>query len=232
MTWEEFQITRSYVEKKALELMSHEGKNDAVIGVPLDNYKVFKISKRIFYSVQVNTFKVIINEHLNLAQVTTPEMFGTKNARDVLKALHQQHPIHDLEWFEEFLRHEKCTYIFESEGGNVLDRILRIDLFRMIRNDKEGYPEFVGGILHALKHFSKDGIPYSTHKANHQLVNPQHLIGQTIEAFFVVDGFFENENEYTVLKEIDEKYSLKFVFYREANTGVFFLNTVYKESKN
>ncbi len=231
MTWEEFQNTRKYVEKKALELMSHEEKNDAVTGVPINNYRVFQFQGRAFYSVQINTFMVIVDDHLNKAQLTTPEKFGTKDARDVLEALYQLNPYSDLEWFENFLRHEKCAYVFESEGGEVVDRMLRIDLFRMIRLDKKGRPEFVGGLLHALKHFSKGGVPYSTDKANHELSHPQSLIGQIITAFFGLEGVFENVNEYVVLKDFDEKYNLKFVFYREANTGVFFLNTVYKEPK-
>jgi hypothetical protein len=84
MTWEEFIKTREYVEKKALQLMSHEKKNDAVTGVPLQNYRV-------------------------------------------------------------------CAYIFEAENGDVVDRMLRLDLFRLLKRDKNGRHEFVGGLFHALK---------------------------------------------------------------------------------
>jgi hypothetical protein len=40
------------MEKKAEELMRHEKKDDAITGVPLGNYRVFKIEGRTFYAVQ------------------------------------------------------------------------------------------------------------------------------------------------------------------------------------
>jgi hypothetical protein len=231
MTWEEFQNTRIFVKKKALELMSHEKKNYAVAGVPINNYRVFQTSNRVFYSVQVNTFMVIVDENLHKAQKATPEKFGTGEANDVIEAIRLTHPIFDFDRFADFLSHEKCAYIFEAEGGQVLDRMLRLDLFRLMKPDKDGKNEFIGGLLHALKHFSKDGINYSTGKSNHELAHPQSLVKEIIDAFFSLTGVFETKNQYVVLKPYDDNYNLKFVFYREENTGVFFLKTVYKEPK-
>ena len=231
MSHEEFKRTRKYVEEKALALMSHEKKNDAVAGVPLENYRIFQLRGRVFYSVQVNTFMVIADEFLDRAQEQTPEKFGTGNAHDVIEALHLVNPLFDIKWFTDFLKHEKCAYIFEAEDGEVVDRVLRLDLFRHIKLDKEGNPEFIGGLFHALKHFSRNGINYSTGKSNHELPTPQALVAEIVEAFFSVDGVFETPNVYVVLKDYDAVYNLKFIFYREENTGVFFLKTVYKEPK-
>jgi len=231
MDRDEFSNTRQYVEKKALELMSHEKKNDAVTGVPLENYRIFQKDGRVFYSVQINTFKVLVDEFLLIAQQANPGKFGTGDAYDVIEAIRLVNPIFELNRFTEFLNHEKCAYVFEGEKGEVVDRILRLDLFRLIKIDKNGKNEFVGGLLHALKHFSKNGINYSTGKSAHDIAHPQHLIGEIIDAFFSTLGIFETPDEYIVLKSHDEKYNLKFVFYREENTGVFFLKTVYKEPK-
>src|SRR5690606_17377380 len=112
---------------------------------------------------------------------------------------------------------DKCTYVFESEGGEVLDRMLRLDLFRMIKSDKNGNSEFIGGLLHALKHFSKNGTNYSTGSSNHELYNPQELIGEIVNAFFTIDGVFETPDQYVVLRPYENDYNLKFVFYREEN---------------
>ena len=233
MTWEEFQKTRAYVEKKALELMSHENKNDTPTGVPINNYRLFHTEGRTFYSVQINTFMVIVDNFLLEAQRRFPEKFGTGNAYDIIEALRQIQPL----WYDtaqeiaEFFAKDKCAYVFESDGGEVLDRMLRIDLFRMIKNDKNGNPEFIGGLFHGLKHFSKAGTNYSTGSSNHELDNPQALIGEIINAFFTIDGTFETSDQYVVLRPYENDYNLKFVFYREENTKVFFLKTVYKEPK-
>lgn len=229
--YEELQNTRSYVKKKALELMNHEKKSYAVAGVPFQNYRLYKSNSRLFYSVQMNTFKVIVDDFLVRAQTITSEKFGTGEAKDVVEALYMINPMFGLDGFTDYLKNEKCTYIFESEAGVVVDRILRIDLFRLIQKAKNGKGEFTGGLLHALKHFSKQGINYSTGKCNYELDHPHQLIQMIVDAFFVDEGHFENENEYVVLKELDDNYHIKYVFYREQNTGVFFLNTIYKEPK-
>lgn len=233
MTWEEFQKTRVYVEQKALDLMSHEKKNDTPTGVPINNYRLLRTEGRTFYSVQINTFMVVVDKYLGEAQLRYPERFGTGNAYDVVEALRLIQPLwyNNAEEMVDFFAKDKCTYVFESEEGEVLDRMLRLDLFRMIKNDKEGNPEFIGGLLHALKHFSKNGINYSTGASNHELQNPQTLISEIINAFFTLDGIFETPDQYVVLRPYENDYNLKFVFYREENTGVFFLKTVYKESK-
>lgn len=212
MTWEEFQKTRKYVEKKALELMGHEKKNHAVTGVPLQNYRIFQFSDRVFYSVQINTFQVIVDEFLLTAQKSTPEKFGTGEAYDVIEALRLINPMFDLNRFAEFLSHEKCAYIFEAENGTVVDSMLRLDLFRLLKRDKKDKNEFVGGLLHALKHFSKNGINYSTGKSNHEIAHPQILVGQIIDAFFSLKGTFETSDKYVVLKPYEEKYNLKINF--------------------
>lgn len=231
MSWEEFQNTRAYVHQKALELMSHEKKNDVVTGVPIENYRVFSVNGRQFYSVQVNTFKAIVDEHLQRAQGATPELFGTGEANDVLEALRLVNPIFDLPRFTEFLSHERCAYVFEAEDGKVVDRVLRLDLFRLLKIDENGNNEFIGGLLHTLKHFSKNGINYSTGTDKHELYHPQDLVREIIDAFFCLPGTFETPDKYVVFKPLDEKYQLKFVFYREKNTGVFFLRTCHKLPK-
>lgn len=232
MTWDEYQKTREYVEKKALDLMSHERKDHTPTGVPINNYRGFQANGRTFYSVQINTFKVVVDQYLPKAQMEYPHKFGTGEAYDIVEALRLIDPIFDnSEELANFFAEDKCTYVFEAEGGQVVDRILRIDLFRMIKSDKNGKQEFIGGLFHALKHFSKNDINYSTGSSKHELDTPQSLIGEIIFAFFTLDGIFETSDQYVVFRPYENDYNLKFVFYRECKTGVFFLNTVYKEPK-
>lgn len=231
ITYEELKSTRKYVECKAIELMRSAEKNHAVVGVPYQNYRLYQVGDRLFYSVQTNTFKVIIDDFLIRAQTLMPEKFGTGEAKHVIDALYQINPIFDLDSFTEYLQKEKCTYVFESENGKVIDRILRLDLFRLLQKGKKDKFEFTGGLFHALKHFSKNGVNYSIGKGKLELNHPHELIQSIIEAFFVDKGKFENDKEYVVDKELDEIYNVKYVFHRQPETGVFFLNTVYKEPK-
>jgi hypothetical protein len=231
ISWDEFQNTRAYVHQKALELMSHENKNDAVTGVPIENYRVFNIGDRVFYSIQTKTFKAIVDELLHAAQDATPELFGTGEANDVLEALRLVNPIFDLQRFTEFLSHERCAYVFEAQNGKVVDRVLRLDLFRLLQVNKKGNNEFTGGLLHALKHFSRNGVNYSTGTDTHEMYHPQDLVNEITDAFFCLPGTFETPEKYIVFKPLDEKYHLKLVFYKEKNTGVFFLRTCYKLPK-
>lgn len=230
-THDEFKRIRDFVKKKALHLMRHGEKNYAIVGVPYQNYKLYQIGERLFYSIQTNTFKVIVDDFLIRSQELTPEKFGTGDAIDVIEALLLINPIYDIETFTEFLGNEKCTYILESEKGAVLDRILRLDLFRILRPNEQNKNEFVGGLFHALKHFSKNGINYTTGKSNHELNHPHDLVREIIDAFFIEQGVFQTEQKYVVLKELNENYFVKYVFYRENNTGVFFLKTAYKRHK-
>lgn len=231
MEREEFNSTQEYIKKKAQELMSHEKKDGAIVGVPMVNYRVLEKSGRKFYSVQINTFMVIVDEHLHKAQNTNPEKFGTGDAHDMLEALRLITPRYNLERFTQFLSDEKCSYIFEGENRKVVDRVLRLDLFRLIKPSKNGQDEFIGGLFHALKHFKKNGINYSTGKGGRNLSHPQDLVAEIIEAFFLDEGIFEGPNKYVVIKSYDDAHNMKFVFYRELNTGVFFLDTAYLEEK-
>ena len=227
MTREEWENIRNYVEKKALELMKHERKNDAVTGVPLENYQVFKINGRVFYAVQTNTFKFIMDELLLKAQLFSPNKFGTGEALDVLQALHSfKTTSFDFASFVNFLSHERCAYILEAENGIVIDRMLRVDLFRLLKMNSKNKHEFVGGVFHALKHFSRNGVNYSLGKGKFEIAHPQDLVEEIVHAFFSLTGVFENSKKYVVLKDY-KKYKMKCVFHRESNTEVYFLDTVY-----
>jgi hypothetical protein len=228
ITMDDFIKIHNYFKKKTIELMDYEKNNDTATCVPPQNYLVFSgHSGRTFYSAQSNTFKSIVNELLIKAQQTTPEKFGTGEANDVLEAMRLLKPeFTDLKQFKEFLSHEQCTYVFEGEGGKVVDRMLRIDLFRLIKLATNGRNEFVGGLFHALKYFSRRGVNYSTGKNNQEIPHPQELIGQIINAFFCHEIDFLPPDIY--IAEIPYgTIRLKIFFYRKENTDVFFLDTVY-----
>lgn len=231
MTWEEFQKTRKFIEKKALALMSHEKKDIVKAGFPINNYRKYLIDNRIFYCIKSNVFKAIIESVHTEAQNKYPEYFGTGNALDVIKAIQMIEPTFEFDRHIEFLQNEQFAYIIESENGEIIDKILRVDLFRQLDDLKDDKKEFTGGIFHAFKHFSIDNINLSTGKDIHNIQYPEQILHYATRAFFIAESNFENPTKLVSRIELDEKYNLKFVFYLEEITGVFFIKTIHKEPK-
>ena len=231
MTWEEYQKTREFMEKKALALMDHEGKDMVKAGLPIQNYTAYRIQGRIFYAMKSNVFKEIIKDVYIQAHKNFPERFGTNNADDVLKALYDSEPVFEFDRFKDFLHNEQFAYVIESQDGEIVDKILRIDLFRQLDTNKQGNPEFTGGIFHVLEHFSIEGRNLSTGNDIHDIKHPEEIIKLASEAFFVANGEFETPSKYVSRIDLDDNYRLKFVFYLEENTKVFFIKTIHKEAK-
>lgn len=231
MTWEEFQKTREFIEKKSLDLMKHETKDAAKMGFPINNYRKYLLQGRTFYCIKSNVFKVIIEEYLQKAQKQYPEKFGTGNAIDVITAIYNLEPTFDLNRFVGFLQNEQFAYVIESKDGEITDKILRIDLFRKLDENEKGYKEFTGGIFHSFKHFSVDNVNLSTGQDIHNIQCPEELLHLAAEAFFIAESNHENPKKLVSFVNLDDKYNLKFVFYFEVNTQVYFIKTIHKVAK-
>jgi len=229
MEWEEFQIIRKWFEEKSLALMKHEGRESATIGVLVDNYTQYTIDGRIFYSVKSNVFKHLIERFYLAAHKNFPDKFGTGNASDVIEALYKIQPVFDLKRYTEFLKYEQFSYLIEFSEGKVSDKVLRLDLFRKLNTNTKGHLEFTGGIMHVLKHFSIKGINLSTGRDIHDIIRVGDVIDLIVRAFFIEKGKFETPKKFVSRINLDEKYCLKFVFYLEEKTNVFFVKTIFKE---
>src|SRR6202051_2449627 len=150
------------MEHNALKLMHHEGKAFAKVSLDTSNYEEITISNRKFYTVSTPVFRAIITEVLLEATKKFPEKFGTNRTDTVLDALFHLDPVVRRENFESFLSQEQFCYVFEIIGDKINDRVLRIDLFRDTFTQPNGESEFRGGVLHAFKHYSYDGVRLST----------------------------------------------------------------------
>lgn len=211
--------------------MKHETKDAAKVGFPIQNYRKYLIQGRTFYCIKSNVFDAIIDDYHVQAHKKYPEKFGTGNALDVIEAIYLIEPTRDLEWFVNFLRDEQFAYIIESDNGNIIDKILRIDLFRQLDKNDDGQNEFTGGIFHAFKHFSIDDRNLSTGQDVHNIQYPECLLHFATEAFFIAKGTHVTTKELVSRIDLDNNYCLKFVFYFEENTGVYFIKTIHKEPK-
>lgn len=232
MKYKDFIAAREFIEQKSLALMRHENKQFARVGFSPDNYQVYSINGRTFYAVSTRIFRLLLKEVLLKAMEIFPLNFGGGNAVSVIHAINKTEPLASkLKAAIRMLREENFCYIVENNNGRIPDKILRLDLFRhldKIKNKKKRY-DFTGGVFHALKHFSCQNRPLSTGKDKNEIGNPLNIVALALKAFFIYNGEFVDNNTYISRVPLNDKYNLKFVFYHETNTRVYFIKTVHKE---
>jgi hypothetical protein len=131
----------------------------------------------------------------------------------------------DLYQWKEFFGKEQFAFIFEYKEGNVVDNILRIDLYRLIQdNNKTNIREFTGGLFHAFKHFSIDNINLSMGNDKNEIEHPRILFKKIVEVFFLIKGT-DIGKYYIVMAPFNEKFNLKLVFFKECY-NMFFITSV------
>jgi hypothetical protein len=232
ITFEDWRLLQDFVHKKSVELMAHERKPFAITGLDASHWRVWTIGKRRFFMVSTNVFSEIMESVLVEAVERFPEKFGTGDAEDVIDAVYGIEAFGPRKDFTDYLRTENFGYVLEIAEGVVNERVLRIDLFRMIKPRKVGQRDFVGGAFHVLKHYSYDGIPLSTHRAVHD-IHPRFVIHIVTKAFFIDIGHGTKiaQDAYEVAAPLDDEYEQLVSFYYEGTTGVYFVNTAYKREK-
>lgn len=224
---DEYKVVREFIKQKSTLLMDHEKKNHAKVGIAITNYRVLHLDGKRYYLIPTNMFKAIILEDtLATANSTFPQLFGTGNAKDVIQSIYNVEPWFDLDRFIEILQTEQFCYVVEVIGDKVQEKLLRIDLYRHIKQNSKGGFDFIGGIFHCYKHYSLEGNPLSTSKEINDIIHPRALIPKIINAFFngkVTEG---DKSTYISEIEINQKH-LRLVFYLEEITGVYFITTVH-----
>lgn len=229
----EYMLARKFIEENATALMSHEKKPFAKSGFPPQNYSIHRADNRIFYAVGTNIFRGIIYDNILLeAMRLFPSNFGNGNAVSVIHAVSKTAPIPFHSRMKDIIRvlqNENGCYIVENNNGTIPNKILRLDLFRKldpIRYKRRKY-DFTGGLFHALKHFSYQGLPLSTNREKNDIDHPSQIIDLAIRAFFCEQGQFVDKLTYVTILNINSNHALKFAFYCEPNTKVFFIKTVH-----
>jgi hypothetical protein len=197
---------------------------------PAQNYTYYEKEGKKYYLPKTNTFKHITGNVLTDACQKFPKHFGTGNANDIIEAIYKIDPvIFLLKDFVHFLQNEQFCYVVEGSEKRLNEKILRIDLFREIKPNKQGRFDFVGGLFHANKHFSFKGIPLSTGTEINDISSVEYLIYKIAESFFSENMKHKKGLNYTSLIPLNEKYNLRVEFYFGKKTGVYFINTVFKE---
>ncbi len=181
-----------------------------------------------------NIITGIVTDVLPEACQKYAECFGTRNAHDVIKAIYQMRPIEgydDMTKFESLLSSEQFAMVFKLESdGSVNHSVLRLDLFRIIKEEKDnpGKFEFIGGLMHLYKHFKYKGFNLSTKKGENELSHPTDVMGMVIKSFFEVNPIYkEDKKGFVTHLPWPPNKTIVCSFYPEEKIGVNFLNSMY-----
>lgn len=187
---------RKLIELISCKLYCHEKKNDKVNSrthyrIPSTNNIISKqIEDKKYHYYFTNIFFGVIAENVLInADTNHSELFGRNNSEDIIKALNLEKPgfcSDDSIYKEE----QFCYVIEENERGELNEKnILKIQLFRFQEPSyKENIFEYIftGGLFHAFKHFTFNGINLSLQENPEYNLDyhPSFFISDLTNAFF------------------------------------------------
>lgn len=226
-----FRNIRIFVEQKSLMLMKLEKRSFANVGLDLSKHHELIVEDRHFVVIATNVFYHMLDTVLAEACEKYPQLFGNDNVNTVLKALYEVEQVNQFEHFNNFLKTEQFAWILEIVDEQVNPKVLRVELFRKIDNNRKdaSKTEFTGGLFHAFRHFNYKGIPLSTKKEKNDLEHPSTIID------FLIKGFYFSNLEHADVKKcysiarLNDKYDMRFDFYYEPDTEIYFVNSIRKQ---
>lgn len=155
--------------------------------IALNQYKVFDYYDKDchIHILPTPLFTRIVEGYLREILLENNSAFDTDNAYDIIETL-RRHSINADCWtkeqYVEAIRNDAYCYYIKEENGKFEPSIIKLDLFRHIRENKKesknrGHPvyEFVGGYFHALKHFALWGKKFTSNNSSILLRSPQEL---------------------------------------------------------
>lgn len=237
---QEYNALMDYMKSKLKSLWNHENEEREKLGKELINmfqfgFPISDINRHginennDFYIVFNGSFLKMINSSIFDATTEYPNKFGTGDAKDVIDALYNTSGYKywgTKQDYINFLTEHACCYIVYRDNG-VFSDILRIDMLRSTMPNKENPTkiDFVGGLLHTLKHFSIKDQNLSTGTYVYNVFDIRHIVYLIGMAFRLKNG---EGTKYKSLQELTNAIMLA-SFYKEEVTGIFFLNSYYKK---
>ena len=231
---------RRLIELISYKLYCHEKIKDKVNSrtynriSSLDNIISKQIGQNKYHYYFTNIFYGLIAENVLIdAAEKYTKLFGTGNSEDIIKALNLIRPGFCSD--ESIYKEEQFCYVIEENDRGELNEkyILKIQLFRFQEpsNEKDIIVNiFTGGLFHAFKHFTFNGINLSLQeKPEYNLdYHPTFFISDLTNAFF--------NSKLILTKDKNGKEGLlgkfnniDFLFFYNKNTelGVYFLTTAF-----
>ena len=243
ISMDKYQEIEKFLKEKTRLLWEHENKvrnekgkpelNMYQEGFSITNYYCCNEGNTAIYFALNDSFEVNVFYRIYKAISIYPNKFGTGNAEDVVKALFKANDDTFLspDEYMTYIANFACCYIIYETDSGFSNDVLRIDMLRSLMNKKDTpeLKEFVGGLLHALTHFSFNGAPLSTERKGADIPSvgiTLNWIAQSFLSKHVEDG--KRLCDYESIVDINgEKY--RFHFYKEIETGIFFLKTFHRQ---
>ena len=165
--------------------------------------------------------------HLPQALYNSPDLFGTKNAKDVISALYDvsgYDKIGSIDDYQYSLIDNACCYfLLRDTSGELSNKILRLDLFRhILPNDKNGY-DFDGGLMHAYRHCSWKGMKLSSGNGEAELNNLWDLPLLIAKAILTDDE--SGQKCSTIFDDEERVWQIK--YHIDLDTKVYYLKTAF-----
>ena len=242
---QEYDDLMNYLQPIFRKIWEHENEERNKVGKTLDAFQFgFPIYDCIhyktencdedFYIIYNTGFLRTISHQIILAQQQCPEKFGTGNADDVIDALYSvsgYNAFGDKNAYLDYLIDYNCCYVVYKNKGAFGD-VLKIDLLRRILPNKKvpSKSDFVGGLLHVLKHFSVEGKNLATSNDINNVFDVRHIIYLIAMAFRLKKQCDKDDLIYEAFQNLD-KGKMHVSFYKEKVANVYYLKTYFKDRK-
>lgn len=199
-------------------------------GFSIEECFTYKIGSTIFYFACNYSFLKIVERSILVARKKHPELFGTGNAQNIIEALYKESGHQNsIDEYREYLRNYACCYILYESGDILSPNVLRIDLFRILKENKNNplKMEFVGGLFHILDHFSINGQYLATEKEKNDVSEIDDILIYIANAFLKCEGIKEKESKVTI--QMENGKPLNCVFFWDEAKEVYYLTTIHRQ---
>lgn len=234
LTTEDYKTASALLKSKCLTLWKVENENGGIqrdiaqTRFPINLTWVQKISNDDNIIVFENlSFKRHIEEYERAIQ-KDKSIVCKGNAYGILSLMYdysiERTANCSFEQYIENVKTESCSYILHRKENDFDDLILRVDTFRMIKENEKG-SDFIGGLFHALNHFTIDEIDDGQ---RNYVFDVLHLRYLAAKAFFL-GNVIETDKPNTIIKTIPNPLHdslIKFVFFVKPNSNIGFITTI------
>ena len=188
--------------------------------------EAYETDERIVYFLPTTRFETFRRKSLPKILCDNPTIFKEKDACEIMDMLYEASNYkswHRTKYeYCHLIAEETCAYVVIQHNGQLENRLLRIDFFRLIQyNQTIKKNEFVGGLFHEMNHFSFTGA-----NEGDSLRSINHLIGIIINAFCQLPDKCQEDTIDMLLPEVNGK-PLRLILYQELKNEVFYIKSLY-----
>lgn len=235
---EKYRQISSILEKRTKTIWEYENKSREVKGEKelemyqygfsiADCYNAIADGISLFFIFNYSFLNTVSDKILSAID-KYPHSFGTGNAQDVIDALYKLSNMgFPKEDFFLYLQDFACCYILYEYNNVLSNNLLRVDLLRYMKDNETTHKkDFVGGLFHSLKHFSKDGKNLSVGKDVNDVSRIDDILIYISRAFIECGQNKPKDN--TVEIPTTDNKRMRIVFYYDEDKDTYYLKTAFR----